>query len=93
MESALFFCLYGQKLQLMLHKYEDSDTERLFKAFATFAEHIGEVGTEATKAATQQTKYIFTIRLFNLRFQDGVTVLPTTKLCVVMAGVAQGNTV
>lgn len=26
----------------MLHKHEDSDAERLFKAYVAFAEHIGK---------------------------------------------------
>ncbi|KAG6622832.1 uncharacterized protein IUM83_09072 [Phytophthora cinnamomi] len=34
----------------MLHKYEDSDAERLFKAYVAFAEHIGEVDPNATMA-------------------------------------------
>ncbi|GMF29739.1 unnamed protein product [Phytophthora fragariaefolia] len=32
----------------MLHKYEDGDANRLFKAYVTFAEHIGEVDANAT---------------------------------------------
>ncbi|RLN92097.1 hypothetical protein BBJ28_00025634 [Nothophytophthora sp. Chile5] len=34
----------------MLHKYEDEDAERLFKAYVAFGEHIGDVAKDATMA-------------------------------------------
>ncbi|KUF94367.1 hypothetical protein AM587_10006802 [Phytophthora nicotianae] len=34
----------------MLHKYEDKDAKRLFKAYVTFGEHIGDVDENSTMA-------------------------------------------